>query len=49
MDLKGAEIRNIIDLCKDIGGKGEVPLCINIPYYQRPYKWTGRTGEQFNL
>ena len=23
MDLKGAEIRNIIDLCKDIGGKGE--------------------------
>ena len=30
MDLKGAEIRNIIDLCKDIGGKGEVPLCINI-------------------
>ena len=40
MDLKGAEIRNIIDLCKDIGGKGEVPLCINIPYYQRPYKWT---------
>lgn len=40
MDLKGAEIRNIIDLCKDIGGKDDVPLCINIPYYQRPYKWT---------
>lgn len=39
MDLKGAEIRNIKDLCMDIGSKTDVPLKINIPYYQRPYRW----------
>lgn len=39
MDLKGAEIRNIRDLCMDIGSKNSVSLKINIPYYQRPYKW----------
>ncbi len=39
MDLKGAEIRNIYDLCKKIqGGSSEtVSLNINIPYYQRHY------------
>lgn len=45
MDLKGAEIRNIKELCMDIGAKSDVPLKINIPYYQRPYRW-GR--EQIN-
>lgn len=39
MDLKGAEIRNLKDLCVDIGSKNNVPLRINIPFYQRPYKW----------
>lgn len=41
MDLKGAEIRNIIDLCKEMGNNSSdsIPLKINIPYYQRPYKW----------
>lgn len=39
MELKGAEIRNILELCMDIGAKAKVPLKINIPFYQRPYKW----------
>lgn len=39
MDLKGAEIRNIYELCMDIGSKQEMPLRVNIPYYQRPYTW----------
>ena len=42
MDLKGAEIRNIKDLCKEMrysSSNKEKPLKINIPYYQRPYKW----------
>lgn len=39
MDLKGAEIRNILEMCMRIGTKTRVPLRVNIPYYQRPYRW----------
>lgn len=39
MDLKGAEIRNILEMCMNIGTKNRVPLKVNIPYYQRPYRW----------
>ena len=39
MDLKGAEIRNILEMCMEIGTKNRVPLKVNIPYYQRPYRW----------
>ena len=39
MDLKGAEIRNILELCMNIGTKNMVPLQVNVPYYQRPYRW----------
>lgn len=39
MDLKGAEIRNIMELCMSIGTKTKVPLQVNVPYYQRPYRW----------
>lgn len=39
MDLKGAEIRNIGQLCSVMGSKSEVPLNIRIPFYQRPYRW----------
>lgn len=39
MDLKGAEIRNILEMCMSIGTKTRVPLKVNIPYYQRPYRW----------
>ena len=39
MDLKGAEIRNILEMCMSIGTKNRVPLKVNIPYYQRPYRW----------
>ena len=39
MDLKGAEIRNILEMCMNIGTKNRVPLNVNIPYYQRPYRW----------
>lgn len=39
MDLKGAEIRNILEMCMSIGTKTQVPLKVNIPYYQRPYRW----------
>ena len=39
MDLKGAEIRNILEMCMSIGTKSRVPLKVNIPYYQRPYRW----------
>ena len=39
MDLKGAEIRNIQEMCMSIGTKNRVPLKVNIPYYQRPYRW----------
>lgn len=42
MDLKGAEIRNILEMCMGIGSKNQVPLRIVVPYYQRPYRW----GEQ---
>lgn len=39
MDLKGTEIRNILEMCMSIGTKARVPLNVNIPYYQRPYRW----------
>lgn len=39
MDLKGAEIRNIKNLCSEIGSKENIPMRVKIPYYQRPYKW----------
>lgn len=39
MDLKGAKIRNIYRLCTDINKEDTSPLRINIPHYQRPYKW----------
>ena len=39
MDIKGAEIRNILEMCMNIGTKNRVPLKVNIPYYQRPYRW----------
>ena len=39
MDLKGAEIRNILEMCMRIGTKNRVALNINVPYYQRPYRW----------
>ena len=39
MDLKGAEIRNVKNLCSEMGSKENVPMRVNIPYYQRPYKW----------
>lgn len=39
MDLKGAEIRNILEMCMSIGTKTRVPLKVNVPYYQRPYRW----------
>lgn len=39
MDLKGAEIRNLKELCMDFGTNNNVPVKINIPFYQRPYKW----------
>ena len=32
MDLKGAEIRNILEMCMNIGTKNRVPLKVNIPY-----------------
>ena len=39
MDLKGAELRNIKEICSLIGEKKEVPLKVNIPFYQRPFRW----------
>ena len=39
MDLKGAQIRNIYSLCQEINGTKETRLSVNIPHYQRPYKW----------
>lgn len=34
MDLKGAEIRNVKNLCSEMGSKENVPMRVNIPYYQ---------------
>ena len=39
MDLIGAKIRNLKELCMDIDTDKSVPVRINIPFYQRPYKW----------
>ncbi len=42
MDLSGAAIRNIKVLCTDMkSGQStiQLPMRVNIPYYQRPYKW----------
>nr|MBP3597975.1 DUF262 domain-containing protein [Eubacterium sp.] len=39
MDLKGAKLRNVNNLCADIESDGCMPMKINIPCYQRPYSW----------
>lgn len=40
MDLKGAWIRNIYNVCSDGNEtKESCKLRVNIPHYQRPYKW----------
>lgn len=39
MDLDGAEIRNIENLDISKNRDEDYPLKINIPHYQRPYKW----------
>lgn len=39
MELQGAEIRNILDMCSDMQKKEETPLKISVPHYQRPYRW----------
>ena len=38
MDLKGAEIRNVKNLCSEMGSKENVPMRVIIPYYLRTYK-----------
>lgn len=41
MDLRGVALRNIYELCNEMNNNSEKAknLCINIPHYQRPYKW----------
>ena len=41
MELKGAEIRNLMELCNPMPKNGTENRKLNvlIPYYQRPYKW----------
>ena len=39
MDLKGAEIRNVNELCYDMNTHDTRPIKVIIPFYQRPYKW----------
>lgn len=39
MDLKGAEIRDVFNLCKGMNSNNNVPLSVKIPFYQRPYRW----------
>ncbi len=41
MELKGAEIRNLMELCNSMPKNGDENKKLNviIPYYQRPYKW----------
>ena len=39
MDLKGAEIRNVNELCNDMNTHDTKPMKVIIPFYQRPYKW----------
>ena len=45
MDLQFAEIRNISQLCMQKDGNKSVPLKVEIPYYQRPYKWDSKRIE----
>ena len=40
MDLKSANIRNIYQLCAETNDVKESQLRVNIPFYQRPFKWT---------
>lgn len=41
MDLKGAEIRNIGNLCSPMKAQDiKIPIKVIIPFYQRPYRWT---------
>jgi hypothetical protein len=49
MDLKGAEIRNVKNLCSEMGSKENVPMRVNIPYYQRPYKWGEDNIKNLNI
>ena len=39
MDLKGAEIRDVFNLCKGMNSNNNVPLSVKVPFYQRPYRW----------
>lgn len=41
MELKGAQLRNLMELCNPLekNGDGNKKLNVIIPYYQRPYKW----------
>ena len=41
MDLKGVALRNIYELCNGMNNNSERAknFYINIPHYQRPYKW----------
>ena len=47
MKLNGAEVCNIYNVCSKIGGESNASFRVNIPHYQRPYKWT--TNEIENL
>ena len=49
MDLKGAEIRNVNSLCSKFGSKENISLNVNIPYYQRPYKWGKENIKNLNI
>ncbi|MFW5794726.1 MAG: GmrSD restriction endonuclease domain-containing protein [Bacillota bacterium] len=44
MKLEGAKIRSIYRVCTPISNEDESPLKINIPFYQRPYKWGSEEG-----
>lgn len=39
MELNGAWLRNCYNLCGPDVGSQDTKLRVNIPYYQRPYKW----------
>jgi len=44
MKLEGAKIRSIYRVCTPISDEEESPLKINIPFYQRPFKWGSEEG-----
>ncbi|BAP35157.1 hypothetical protein AS4_02170 [Acinetobacter guillouiae] len=39
MDLKGAELRNFYAVSQFINGQTDKNYGVNIPHYQRPYRW----------